>query len=474
MSPLDSSIVSIALPSIASSLNIDFATIVWVPTSYLLCLAVFLLSFGRLADIRGRKAMFITGFTLFTVASTLCASSQTGIQLILFRSIQGLSAALISATSTAIVTDVFPSSERGKALGINTMAVYMGLSVGPTLGGFLVQSLGWRWIFLVNLPIGVLVVIVSLLRLKESATVRRSERFDLSGAGTFSISLTAMLLALTLGSSYGWTSWGIMGLFLIGGAFLVLFILAERKTGNEAMLDLSLFLQNRLFAAANLTAFLNYTSYSGTSFFMSFYLQRVLGFEPAAAGMILLAMPLTMSVLSPASGWLSDKFGSRLLSSAGMALMCLGLFMFSTLKANSSGWDVAVRLLLLGVGMGVFSSPNTSAVMGSVERSRLGVAGGTLATMRFMGQSMSLAVMGAVAALSMPPEVFSTFFSWSSIPEAATAEIFVQGIGRVFLVSGIISGLGVFTSLVRGKEHTWDSPKRFVRPDRINRQNDSS
>lgn len=451
MTPLDSSIVGIALPSIASSLHIDFATVIWVPTAYLLFLSVLLLSFGRLADIKGRRTPFIVGFALFTTASVLCATSQTGTQLILFRSIQGMSAALIAATSPAIVTDIFPSRERGKALGVNTMAVYVSLSVGPTLGGFLVQSLGWRWIFFINLPIGIFVITMSLLRLKESGTSNRSERFDVLGAGTFSASLTALLLALTLGPSYGWTAFS-TSLFSIGVVFFILFVVIEGRMGEEAMLDLRLLLRNRLFAAANLSAFLNYTSYFGVGFLMSFYLQRVLGLGPAEAGLILLSMPLVMAFLSPVSGWLSDRFGSRLLSSAGMALMCLGLFMFSTLSVDSSRSDVIVRLLLLGVGMGVFSSPNTSAVMGSVGKDRLGVAAGTLATMRFTGQSMSLAVMGAVAATAIPSKTLSDLFvGLRSETGTVMAEAFVEGLRRAFFVSGFISALGIFTSLIRGK-----------------------
>jgi len=258
---------------------------------------------------------------------------------------------------------------------------------------------------------------------------------------------------LTLGPSFGWTAFSIMSLFLIGVVFFILFVVIEGRMGKEAMLDISLFIRNRLFAAANLTAFLNYTSYFGVGFLMSFYLQRVLEFGPAEAGLILLSMPLVMALLSPVSGWLSDRFGSRSLSSAGMALMCLGLFMFSTLSVDSSRLDVIVRLLVLGFGMGIFAPPNTSAVMGSVEKNRLGVAAGTLATMRFIGQSMSLAVMGAVAATAIPSKILSDLFiGLRSEAGTVMAEAFVEGIRRAFFVSGFISALGIFTSLVRGKE----------------------
>jgi EmrB/QacA subfamily drug resistance transporter len=452
MTPLDSSIVSIALPSIASSLQMDFTTTIWVPASYLLCLSVLLLSSGRLADIHGRRQPFILGFALFTFASALCAVSQTGRELILFRVIQGLSAALISSTSPAIVTDVFPSNERGRALGINTMAVYTGLSVGPTLGGFIVQSLSWHWIFLINLPIGIFVVTLSLLRLRESTSLDRKERFDPLGAGTFILGLASLLLALTLGPVYGWASFMILAFFLVSGFAFILFVLVEERMGKGAMLDISLFLRNRLFAAANLSALLNYTSFFGVTFLMAFYLQRVLGYGPAKAGLYLLSMPLVMALLSPVSGWLSDRLGSRLLSSAGMALMCLGLFMFSTLRVDSSGLDVVLRLLVLGVGMGIFSSPNTSAVMGSVEKSRLSVAAGTLGTMRFMGQSLSLALMGAVAATAVPSGLLTQLIAgFESGTGMVTAEAFVEGIRRAFYISGFIAALGILTSLVRGK-----------------------
>jgi len=452
MTPLDSSIVSIALPSIASSLDMDFATAIWIPTSYLLCLSALLLVFGRFADTRGRRMPFIFGFTLFTIASVLCATSQNGLQLIFFRSVQGLSAALISATAPAIVTDIFPDKERGKALGINAMAVYGGLSTGPTLGGFLVEYLGWRWIFFINLPIGIFVVTLSLWKLKESTALGKKERFDLLGAGTFSTGLAAFLLALTLGPNCEWKGIGITGLLAFTGVAFFLFVVAEKRIGETAMFNISLLSRNRLFAAANLTALLNYTSMFGVTFLISFYLQRILGFGPAKAGIVLLSMPLTMAILSPVSGWLSDKFGSRALSSGGMGLTCLALFMLSTLTVTSSSFDVVLMLLVLGLGMGIFSAPNTSSVMGSVEKNRLGVAAGTLSTMRFTGQSLSIAIMGAVAATAIPSIILSGLLvGIQSDIETVVAEAFVEGIHRAFIVSGSISALGALTSLVRGK-----------------------
>ena len=452
MTPLDSSIVGIALPSIASSLRIDYAAVLWVPTVYLLCLTVFLLSFGRIADMRGRKLPFILGFVMFTAASVACSASQNGIQLIMSRATQGVGGALICATSPAIVTDVFPSEERGKALGINAMAVYTGLSVGPTLGGFLVQSLGWRSIFYINLPIGTFVVGLSLLKLQESSISSSRERFDWLGAGTFSIGLTGLLLALTLGAGYGWASSTILSFWITSVVFLLLFGFAETRMGEEAILNISLFFKNRLFAAANITALLNYTAHFAVVFLISFYLQRVLNYSPVQAGLILLPMPLTMAVLSPVSGWLSDRVGSRILSSAGMGFVCFALFLLSNLSTSASALDVSVRLLILGVGNGLFAPPNTSAVMGSVEKGRLSVAASTLATMRFLGQSVSLALAGAVAATTVSSKLLSDLFiGIGALNETIMSEAFVEGIRRALTASGVVAAIGIFTSLIRGK-----------------------
>ena len=451
MAPLDGSIVSVSLPSITMDLNMSYAMAIWVPTAYLAALTVLLLSIGRLSDMRGRKWFFISGFVIFTLASFLCSISSNGLQLIAFRIIQGAGAAFIGATSTAIVTDVFPNKDRGKALGINTMSVYVGLAVGPSLGGFLTSVVGWRSIFYVNVPIGLFVVALSLLKLRESS-VPKQKRFDLTGAFSFSLGIVPMLLALTLGGIYGWSSFLTVGLLVTAGAFLILFVFTERKKGDEAMLQTSLFSSNRLFSAANISALLNYTSFFGVSFFISFYLQRVLNESALQAGIILFVMPVAMAVLSPVSGWLSDKFGSRILSSFGMSLICAGLLWASTLTLTSSSTDVAIRLFIIGFGMGLFSSPNTSAVMGSVEKSRLGIASGTLSTMRFLGQSLSLAMMSAVFAAFISTSVLSALFIGINPSTLGVADVvFVEGMRNAFIISAVISAVGVATSLVRGK-----------------------
>ncbi len=411
MAPLDSTIVSVSLPTMASDLNMDYASIIWVPTAYLVALAVLILSVGRLSDMRGRKPIFITGFIVFIVGSFLCSVSLTGGEMIAFRVVQGIGAACFGATSTAIITDTFPREERGKALGINAMSVYIGLALGPPLGGVLTATLGWRSIFWINIPIGIIVALMAYYNIHEEAAVRKEERFDLKGLLTFSIGLISLLVALTLGEQWGWTSAGIILLLITAIIFLALFVAVERRVGSKAMFDLTLITRNRLFAAANISALLNYISYFGVSLILSFYLQRVLGLSVLATGGVLLVMPVTMAVLSPLSGWLSDRIGSRFLASAGMFIMAGGLVLLSFLSVTSSTLQVAIGLFIIGLGMGMFASPNTSAVMGCVPKKQLGVASGTLATMRFVGQATSLALMGAIVATVASTAIVSSLFT---------------------------------------------------------------
>jgi EmrB/QacA subfamily drug resistance transporter len=453
MTPLDASIVSVALPSIASTFKIGYAGIIWVPVAYLLCLATLLLTFGKLSDVKGRKLFFTLGFVLFTVASALCGISQTGAELIVFRGLQGISAAMIGATSTAIVTDVFPPEKRGKALGINVLAVYTGLAVGPTLGGVLVQALGWRSIFYVNIPIGIIVSFIAATRLKESAShMMPKSRFDFLGAALFTGGLSLLLLGLTLTGSNPWTASVVYGPLLGGSFFLLAFLGIEWKRGEDALLDLDLFRRSRLFAAANFSALLNYTSYFAVPYFLSFYLQTLKNLTPLTTGLILVTLPIPMAILSPFSGWLSDKIGSRLLASMGMLLMTLALLSLSQLRITTPIFYLTVILSILGVGMGLFSAPNTSSVMGSVNKKHLGIASGTISTMRFVGQSLSLAIMGAVAATVIPPQVFSSIFGGNVTSGPISTDAFLKGASLAFLTGAAIALIGVITSLVRGNK----------------------
>ena len=452
MTPLDASIVSVALPSISSTFQMGYAGVIWIPVAYLLSLATLLLTFGKLSDIKGRKLFFTAGFAIFTIASALCGISQNGEMLIIFRGLQGISAAMIGATSTAIVTDVFPPEKRGKALGINVLAVYTGLAVGPTLGGILVQTLGWRSIFYINVPIGIAVSLIAMTKIKESAKHKTNGHFDILGATTFTTGLALVLLGLTLTGNRSWIDPLTLGPLLGGLCLISLFLAVELRRGEQALLDLDLFRKSRLFAAANFSALLNYTAYFAVPYFLSFYLQTIRNMSPLITGLILIAMPIPMAILSPISGWLSDKIGSRLLASTGMALMCIALIFLSQIALSTPLTYLTATLLLLGIGMGLFSAPNTSSVMGSVDKRHLGIASGTISTMRFVGQSLSLAIMGAVAAAIIPPEVFSAIFGGFSNTGPVPAGAFLNGASLAFLAGAVIAFAGIITSTVRGNK----------------------
>jgi EmrB/QacA subfamily drug resistance transporter len=451
MAPLDGSIVGVALPSITSSLRMSYVSVIWVPAAYLVTLAVSLLVLGRLSDTRGRKPILISGFAIFVLSSFLCSVAQNGVELILFRILQGFGCACMAATATAIVADVFPGKERGKALGINIMSVYVGGAVGPSLGGALTYAFGWRSVFWVNIPIGLTIMTLAIWRLKESVPKREKEPFDIPGMLTFSIGLISLLVAMTVGESAGWTSLPIIGLLALALASFGLFILSEMRKGSKAMIDLSLIAHNRLFAAANIAALLNYTAFFSASFIMSFYLQRVLGRSPLETGAILISMPITMALLAPISGWASDRVGSRMLSTGGMVCITIGLLLLSTLTLTSSTSVVTIYLLILGAGMGLFSSPNTNAIMGCVEKRQLGVASGMVATMRTTGQSLSLAVSGAIIAVVASSKVVTSLFSGTNPARIAVeSAAFVHGMSLAFIVSAVIAAVGAVFSFARG------------------------
>jgi EmrB/QacA subfamily drug resistance transporter len=453
MAPLDGSIVAIAVPSIASSMQIGLEMVVWIQLTYLLLLTVLLINVGRLADLKGRKRAYTLGFVIFTAGSFLCGVSTTGPQLVAFRALQGTGASFMAATAPAIVTASFPSKERGKALGINAMAVYAGLMTGPVIGGVLVQYLGWRSIFFVNVPIGMLVVTLASLKLKETR-VSTSEGFDLAGAATLSASLASFVAALTFGPGYGWNSTFTLSAFSVSAIAFALFLQAENKWARHPTFDLSLFTKNRLFAAANTAALFNYIAAAGVTFMISVYLQDVQGLQPETTGLFMMSMSIGMAVLAPVSGWLSDRFGSRLLSTAGMLVVSFGLLLLSRLNATSSAQDVISRLALVGIGFGLFAAPNTSAIMGSVKREKLGVAAGTVSTMRSLGQSIGLALVGAVIATALPPESMLQLFAGLSGLDSVARDEFVLGMRHLFLIASSIALIGTVASSVRGRETT--------------------
>ncbi|MHC1590514.1 MAG: MFS transporter, partial [Candidatus Helarchaeales archaeon] len=438
MSSLDGSIMNIAIPSISADLNASFEVLQWIPIIYLLVMAVSLVSFGRLADLKGKKQFFLLGVLIFTISSLFSAFAVSGEFLVLFRGIQGIGSSLISANAVSMVTEAFPPQERGKALGINVASIYLGLVLGPVLGGILVNFLTWRSIFFINLPIGIIVVIVGYFKLEQSKNIRKGETFDVIGMISFGSFLAFLLLALTLSRTLTWTSPTIIIFIIVSISCLVVFIHVENKV-KHPMLNLRLFRENRLFAAGNSAAVLNYVATMGASFLLSIFLQSILGIPAMLAGLLLAPTTLTMALMSPISGRISDAIGTRVLCTIGMSLMAFGFLSFILTISINPIIGIVMSELLLGTGIGLFSSPNQSAVMGSVTKKDLGIAAGTLQTMRVTGQSISVGLLSFVLGIFLPPALLNPILSKQNI--AVTPEIsmlFILGMQAAFLVSMMI------------------------------------
>jgi EmrB/QacA subfamily drug resistance transporter len=441
MTPFDGSVVNLALPTIGHAFHSDVVALGWIATSYVLGLTISVIPFGRLADIRGRRSIYVIGVALFTVASAFCGFSFSLGSLIAARFVQGVAAAMMAGNSIALLTTIFPPHERGKALGIQTAAVYIGLSLGPSVGGFLVESLGWRSVFYVNVPIGAGVIALALTKVPRDAAERRGERLDPLGIAMWGLALTMILLGLTLSEQQGAPFF--RTLVGAGAALLAIFLFYETRVVSP-LLDVRLF-KNISFAFSTVTALLNYSAVFGVSFIMSLYLQLVSGFRPEHAGFILLAQPVVMAALSPLTGRLSDKIQPRVLSSIGMALVAAAIFSLARLAADATAASIVPRLMLLGIGHAFFSSPNVNATVSSVERTHYGVAAAILSTFRFTGQAISIAVATSVLSAHLGGVAVSTAAA-SRIPVAA----FMTGMRIALEILGAICATGIVTSLVRG------------------------
>ncbi len=427
--------VNIAVPSIGSEFMMDAVMLTWIATSFLLAAAVFLVPFGRIADMYGRRRIFVYGISIFTISSFLLGISNSAVLFISLRILQGVGGAMIYGTSLAILTSVFRVGERGKAIGINTAAVYIGLSAGPFFGGFLTQNFGWRSIFLVNVPIGLMILALIFWKLKVEWAEARGEKFDFRGSILYGLALIAMIYGLSaLPAASG------IYLILTGALGISAFIWWEIRIKNP-ILNMNLFKKNKVFLFSNLAALISYSATYAVVFLMSLYLQHIKGFNPQDAGLILVSQPIMQAIFSPLAGRLSDKFEPQSISSAGMALTAAGLFLFTFLNDGTSLQFIVANLMLLGFGFALFSSPNTNAVMCSVERRYYGVAAGTLATMRSMGQMLSM----GIAML-----VFATLIGRVQIrPEYYP--LFLSSVNTSFIIFASLCGVGIFASLARGK-----------------------
>ncbi len=434
LNPLLISGVNIALPAIEKEFNLNAVSLSWIVTSYLLSSAVFLLPIGKFADIRGQKAVFRGGIIIFTLATAMCGFAPDGLMLILFRVIQGLGASMTLTTGAPILVSVFPPAERGKVLGLNVAVVYLGLSLGPFIGGILTQSFGWRTIFLFCVPLEIVALVLAFFKLKTTVKESVSGRMDHTGAILYSTGLISLVYGSShLNKSFGWP-------LLISGMVLLIFFIRRCKTSENPIFEIALFTRNRIFAFSNVAALINYSATFSLVFLMSLFLQKIKGLTPQQAGTILVAQPLMMSILSPFAGKLSDTIEPRMLVTAGMVISSTGLFLLAFITPQTSIFNIVAILVYMGIGFGIFSSPNMNTIMSAVEKKQLGIASGTAATMRVVGQMTSMMIVTLV---------FSLYFSGTPIQEADN-ELFIKSIRLLFAISGLICLAGVYFSGNRG------------------------
>lgn len=458
MAAIDSSIVLISLPTIIRELpGTGAGEGLWIIMGYLLVTSTLLLNFGRLGDMFGRVKMYNIGFAVFTIGSFLCSLSQTGLELVLFRLVQALGSAFLLANSAAIITDAFPTNERGRALGINQVAVVTGSVVGLVLGGILTGAFGWRSIFWVNIPIGIFGTVWAHYQLKEVTDIKKGQKLDILGNISFASGLTLLLLGITFGSLF---AWNLLNASFIGfGAILLLSFLYIETKVPEPMFDLSLF-RIRIFAMGNAALLAMALSRGAFTFMMVFYLQGVLGYDPITAGLLLVPMSLSIAVFGPISGWLSDKFGPSRFTIAGIVITGIAFVIMAQLQAYVSYIVLLIPLILMGSGVGLFASPNRSDTLSSVSASRRGVASGINSTFLNTSQLLSLGISVYLLSASVPPQVISSIFSGVGSAGTSVSDIsgFMNGLHNTYNISALISFLGmvptIFAYFVKGHSRT--------------------
>ena len=395
---LDNTVVNVALPSMRRSLHMSLSELEWVVAGYALTFAAFMLIGGKLADYVGRRLVFMLGLVVFTGASLACALASNGGFLIGARVVQGLGGALMNPATLSIITATFAPRERGRAIGIWAGVSALALAIGPLVGGLLTEHVNWNWIFYVNVPVGLAGLVTAPLLIEESRDTSHEQRLDAPGLVTSGVGLFALTFGFIEANGYGWTSWQILGAFGVAAVSLVAFVLLERHQ-RIPMLDLSLF-RNRTFGGANGSMLFVGLAMFGTFFYVSIYMQQVLGYSPVEAGASFLPMTLLIILIAPRAGALTDNVGSRWLVGGGMTLLAVMLFYYTQLGAHESFWAILPGLLIGGVGMGSTMTPLTAAAMSAVAVDKAGVGSAVLNSARQVGGSLGIAVMGAIVSSS--------------------------------------------------------------------------
>jgi EmrB/QacA subfamily drug resistance transporter len=440
--PLMGSAVNVALPKIGTEFSMSAVGLSWVSMSYLLASAMFLVPFGKIGDMFGRKKIFLYGNIIFTVSTLICGFAISDTMLISTRFIQGIASAMIFSTSMAIVISAFPPQERGKVIGFNVTSVYFGLSAAPMIGGLFTDTIGWRSLFYVNAAACTIISILILLKVKQDWAEEEKEKFDFFGSVVYMISISMLM--------YGFSKLPKIHaiiLAILGITGLIFFVIIEKRT-KSPVLNMKLFAENKVFAFSNLSALINYAATFAISFILSLYLQYVKGLSAKEAGIILIAQPIMMAIVASFAGKLSDKKDPRVLASIGMAISVVGLFILSFILKDTPYWFFIIGLLILGVGFGLFSSPNTNSVMSSVERRFYGVASATLGTMRTIGMMFSM----AIASLSIHIFIGDAKIGAENLPQ------FITSSRIVFIIFTVLCFGGIFSSMVGIRKKNLEHP----------------
>ena len=435
--PFMGSSVNVALPMIARDFSMNALTISWVASSFLLAAAITLVPLGRLADIYGRKIFFLSGSLIFALSSLLCIWSGTEAFFIAMRVVQGIGGAMIFSTGTAMLISAYPPGERGRILGINIAAVYIGLTCGPFIGGLLTQHLGWKTIFIFNAVLGAAAAVLSTFMAKEERTEARGERFDLAGSLLYAAALFSLMYGFSqLPSPKG-------GTLIATGVVCFIVFIRQQLTKSFPLLNIHLFLDNRVFAYSNVAALINYCATFAITFILSLYLQHVKLLTPSQTGIVLVIEPLLQAIFSPAAGRLSDRYEPRIISSIGMSLTAIGLAGLIFIASNTPLYYVVVCLAVLGIGFALFSSPNVNAIMSSVDNKFYGIASAMQATMRLVGQMLSMGIAMLV-------------FAWIIGDENITNEnntLLIISSRLIFSILTVTCIFGIFASFARGRVH---------------------
>jgi EmrB/QacA subfamily drug resistance transporter len=442
MATLDSSIVSVALPTMAVSLGIGMGAIQWVVTSYLIVISSTILIFGRLADIKGKKTVYQYGFIIFSIGSLLCGISKGVEFLILSRVIKAVGGAMIMSCSQGIITSIFPTEERGRALGLSGTTVALGTMLGPAIGGVMVGLLGWESIFLINVPIGVVAFLLGMKLLPEDIKAN-NESFDFLGALLFAAAIFALFWSMLSAEKLGWSNIKIIISFAAAVISFIVFYIWERKI-QHPMVDFELF-HNKLFTVSILCAFISFTVIFCTNIIHPFYLQDVLRLNPEKAGMLMIIYPFTVALVAPVSGYLSDKMGSEVLTLLGLCSTAAGLGVMSFLNVNSTYLNIILSMAVLGIGNGLFQSPNNSLVMSTVPRVKLGIAGSINALTRNLGMVFGIAFSLTLLYNKMSLKAGYAVDSYITGRE----DIFIYAMKFVYRTAAVICILGILLTLSR-------------------------